>query len=315
MKRSVIPFLCFFLLVHLVHAQQNAQFTNFLFNSFALQPAQAGLNKCLDARVGYRNQWVGFENNPRTVFISAHQRIDKISREKGIIHGVGLVLEADNTGFTSRTTMNAVYAIHVPITRKTRISFGVGLGALQYRFDASGVRVLGPNTGVDPAIDNSQAEFSFPDIKAGIWLYNKYWFAGLSGHHVTGHTFDNIGADLQIQPNFNLMAGRIFSGGNKLSYIPATQLKFTGNSTPSIDVNFWVDYDDAIALGVAFRSEDAVAGMLKFSFLDYFTVAYAYDITYSRVRLGSSNSHEIILGLSACPRNQKAGFVPCNAYD
>lgn len=297
------------------NAQQNAQFTNFLFNSFALHPSQAGLQKCLDARVGYRTQWVGFENNPQTLFVSAHQRLDKISREKGVIHGVGIIIEGDNTGFTSRTALHAVYAIHLPITRKTRISFGVGVGALQYRFDGSQIRVLGPNTGPDPVLQNSGAELAFPDIMAGVWLYSKYWFAGFSGHHLTAPVFDDIGTDIQMQPNFNLTAGRVFPGGNKMSYIPAAQLKFTGNSTPSFDVNFWADYDNVVALGVAFRSEDAVAGMLKFSFLDYFTVAYAYDVTYSKVRLGSSNSHEIILGISACPRKQKAGFVPCNAYD
>ncbi len=313
--RKLFLLFVLFISCSLVNAQQNAQFTNFLFNSFALQPAQAGLQKCLDARVGYRNQWVGFENNPQTLFISAHQRIDKISKEKGVIHGVGLIIEGDNTGFTGRTSLHAVYAVHLPITRKTRISFGVGLGALQYRFDASQVRVLGPNSAGDPILNGSQAEFAFPDIKAGIWLYGKYWFAGISGHHLTNPTFNDIGEDVQMQPNFNMMAGRIFPGGDKMSYIPAAQLKFTGNSTPSLDVNFWADYDDVVALGVAFRSEDAVAGMLKFSFLDYFTVAYAYDVTYSKVRLGSSNSHEIILGISACPRNQKVGFVPCNAYD
>jgi len=316
MKKQLVISILFLATSFSIKAQQNAQFTNFLFNSFALQPAQAGLNKCLDARVGFRTQWVGFENAPRTLFLSAHQRLDRISREKGVIHGVGVIIEGDDTGFTGRTALHAVYAIHLPISRKTRISFGVGVGALQYRFDASAVRVISPSPVPDPALQSSQSQFALPDIKAGIWLYSKYWFAGFSGHNLTSPTFfDQEPEDIRIQPNFNLMAGRIFPGGDKMSYIPAAQLKFTGNSRPSIDVNFWADYDDVVALGVAFRSEDAVAGMLKFSFLDYFTLAYAYDFTYSRMRLGSSNSHEVILGISACPRNQKAGFVPCNAYD
>ena len=292
--------------------QQNAQFTNFLFNSFALNPAQAGLKKCLDARVGYRTQWVGFENNPKTIFLSAHQRIDAISNEKGVIHGAGLIVEGDNTGFTSRTAFHATYAIHLPLSRKTRLSFGVSLGAMQYRFDASQVFVSNP---ADPILQSSDTELVFPDIKAGIWLYSKYWFVGFSGSHLTNPTLDDIGTDVNMQPNFNLMAGRIYKSGERMSYIPAFQFKFTGNSTPSLDVNFWADYMNTVALGVAFRSEDAVAGMLKFSFLDYFTVAYAYDINYSKMRLGSSNGHEIILGISDCPRNQKVGFVPCNAYD
>jgi len=297
--------------------QQNAQFTNFLFNSFALNPAQAGLKKCLDARVGYRTQWVGFENNPKTLFVSAHQRIEAISNEKGIIHGAGIIIEGDDTGFTGRTSFNLAYAIHLPLTRKTRLSFGIALGALQYRFDASQVRIFSqnPNSAQDPIFLESQTELVFPDIKAGVWLYSEDWFVGFSGSHLTNPVLEDIGTDVTLQPNFNLMAGRIFESGEKMSYIPAAQLKFTSNSTPSLDVNFWADYMNKVALGVAFRSEDAVAGMIKFNFLEYFTLAYAYDITYSKIRLGSSNGHEVILGISACPRNQKVGFVPCNAYD
>src|SRR5690554_3287812 len=293
-------------------AQQNPQFTNFLFNAFGVNPANAGMKKCLDARVGYRTQWVGFENNPRTIFVNAHQRIESISKDRGIIHGIGLNIEADDTGPTSRTLMHANYAIHVPLTRKVRISFGVALGAFQYRLDASQLNVPDKS---DPVAMQSQSELIFPDIKAGVWLYSKDWFIRLSGAHLTNPMLQDIGIDTRLQPNFNLMTGYIFEGQDKMSYIPAAQFKFTGNSTPSIDVNFWADYDNRIALGVAFRSQDAVSGMLKFNFLDYFTIAYAYDFSYSKMRYGASSSHEIILGITACPRTQKVGFVPCNAYD
>jgi type IX secretion system PorP/SprF family membrane protein len=292
-------------------AQQIPQFSNFLFNAFQINPANAGLKDCLDARVGYRTQWGGFENNPRTVFASAHQRIEAISKEKGVIHGVGIILNGDNTGPTGRTSFHAAYAVHLRVTRRTRLSFGVGVGLFQYRFDLAQINV--PQAG-DPLLQNSETEFVFPDINAGLWLYGKDWFAGFSGGHLTNPRLSNIGESFDMRPHFNLMAGRIFSVGDKMSYIPALQFKFMGNSTPSLDVNFWADYDNLIALGVAFRSQDAVAGLLKFNFLDYFTIAYAYDFTYSRIRLGPSNAHEIILGISACPRNQKIGFVPCNAY-
>lgn len=295
-----------------VNGQQNAQFTNFLFNAFTINPANAGLKKCLDARVGYRTQWVGFEDNPKTVFVSAHQRIEAISNERGIIHGAGITIDGDNTGPSSRTALHLNYAIHLPLSRKVRLSFGVALGALQYRLDASKFNYHDPG---DPILEQSQSEIVFPDIKAGAWLYSKNWFVGFSGAHITNPTLKKIGEDVRLQPNFNLMAGRIFESGEKMSYIPAAELKFTGNSTPSLDVNFWADYDNRVAIGLGFRSQDAVSGMLKFNFLDYFTLAYAYDFTYSKVRYGSSNSHEIILGITACPRNQKVGFVPCSAYD
>jgi type IX secretion system PorP/SprF family membrane protein len=293
-------------------AQQNPQFTNFLFNSFAINPANAGLKECLDARIGYRTQWVGFENNPRTVFLSAHQRIKKISRDRGALHGAGLIVEADNTGPTARSLIHGAYSVHLPLSRKTRIAFGLAAGILQYRIDMSQVFVPQPN---DPILQQSANELVFPDIRFGIWLYSKRWFAGFSGGHMTNPTLNDIGQDTRLQPHFNLMGGRVLEGGDKLSYIPAAQFKFTGNSTPSLDVQFWADYDNTVGLGLGFRSEDAVYGMLKFNFLDHFTVAYAYDFTYSKMRLGSSNGHEIILGIYACSRKERVGFVPCAAYD
>ncbi len=297
--------------VHL-RAQQNAQYTNFLFNAFALNPANAGLKECLDTRLGYRTQWVGMDANPRTVSVTAHQRIKAISSDRGAIHGAGIVIEADNTGPTSRTKLGLAYAIHLPLSRKMRLAFGLGLGAFQYRFDASQIFVPNPN---DPVINQSQSEFVFPDIQAGAWLYTKNWFVGFAGDHLTNPTLNDIGTDVQIKPNFNLMMGRIYKGGDKMSYIPAALFKFVGNSKPALDVNFWADYDNRVALGLGFRSEDAVSGMMKFNFLDYFTLAYAYDFTYSRVRYGSANTHEIILGVTACPRNERVGFVPCAAYN
>lgn len=312
MKKIAVIALVLLFAASTSEAQQNAQFTNFLFNAFSINPANAGLKKCLDARVGYRTQWVGFDDNPKTVFVSAHQRIDAISNEKGVIHGVGINIQADNTGPTTRSALGVDYAIHLPLNRRVRIAFGVELGFLQYRVDASAFNYHDPG---DPVLQQSRSELVFPDIKAGIWLYSKYWFAGFSAAHLTNPTLKDIGLDTRLQPNFNLMTGRVFESGNKMSYIPAAQFKFTGNSTPSIDVNFWADYDNRVALGIAFRSQDAVSGMLKFNFLEYFTIAYAYDFTYSKIRYGASNSHEIILGISACPRNQRVGFVPCNAYD
>lgn len=292
--------------------QQNPQFSNFMFNAFAINPANAGLTECLDARIGYRVQWVGFENNPRTVFLTAHQRLKKLSKPKGVQHGVGVHIEADNTGPTGRTLIHGAYAIHLPLSRKTRIAFGVSAGMLQYRMDVSQFFV--PQAG-DPVLQNSQSEIVFPDIKFGLWMYNKEWFAGFSGGHMTSPTLNDIGIDTRLQTHYNLMAGRIYNGGEKMSYIPAGQFKFTRNSTPSLDVQMWADYDNTIAVGLGFRSEDAVSAMLKFNILDYITVAYAYDYSYSKMRFGGSNSHEIIIGVYSCPRKGRQGFVPCAAYD
>ena len=66
---------CFFYIVLLFgycisFAQQVPQYSNFLNNYFALNPALAGSNQCLNVKIGHRNQWVGFSGAPKTTFAS-----------------------------------------------------------------------------------------------------------------------------------------------------------------------------------------------------------------------------------------------------
>ena len=75
-------------------AQQVPQYSNFLNNYFALNPALAGSNQCLNVKIGYRNQWVGFQVHQNNIasFSSElkHKKI-KTLRSK---HGIGVMLKA-----------------------------------------------------------------------------------------------------------------------------------------------------------------------------------------------------------------------------
>lgn len=277
-----------------------------------LNPAVTGLNECLDVKLGYRVQWVGFDANPKTAFVTANGRIKSISKKNGTWHGVGIAVESDNTGPTSRTFIKGSYAIHLKLNHTTRLAMGIFLGAFQYRLDASKVRLYQPN---DPAIQGSSSNFLFPIITPGLWLYSKNYYLGVAYHHAKKLKLQGIGEDSYYYSTFNFIGGTILGNVHKISYIPALEVKATRNSKLAVDVNFWADYKNTISLGLGYRNEDAASGMLKFNFLKYFTLCYAYDFTLSPIKNGSSNTHEIILGFTACPRTLRQGFVPCAAYD
>lgn len=295
----------------MVFAQQDPQYTNFLFNNFAINPAVAGLNECLDVRGGYRQQWVGFEGNPRTIFIHANSRVNSWST-RDVFHGVGGFVESDITGPSSRLSIYGSYSLHLKISRKTKAAFGVHFGGVQYRLDASQLR---PGDPTDPAIGGSVSSIAAPDITPGIWVYGKDWYTGFSVRHIVEQQIENLGEESALIPHYSLIAGTVFGDEEQISYIPAIMAKFTRNTKPAVDVNFWADYKNTVAVGVAYRNEDAVAGMLKVNFLKYFTLTYAYDYTLSEIQTGASNTHEVMLGFLACPQNLRQGFVPCAAYD
>lgn len=293
-------------------SQQIPQYSHFLFNSFGINPATAGMKKCLDMRFGYRTQWVGFDGNPKTGFANINGSIkSKKKQTLTVKHGFGASVVTDETGPTSFTTVSGAYAIHLPLSRKTTLSFGTYIGVIQYRLDASKLRTQF----ADPAISNSSSSFIFPDISPGFWLYTKKGFFGGTLTHALANTIDGFGYNSTLARHYNFTAGRIWGDVDYISYVPAAQLKLVANSRPALDISLLADYKQSIAIGLLYRSSDAVAGLLKVNFLQYFTLAYAYDFTTSKVKLGSSNTHEIILGISACPKTAKRSMVPCGAYN
>lgn len=299
--------------------QQISQYTNFTFNYFQINPAVAGTQKCPDIRLGYRTQWVGFEGQPKTAYASVHAALggeNKINKSK---HGIGGFVESDSNGPLGRTALYLAYAYHFQFNRKWMMSAGLFLGFQQYRFNINEVSVENFN---DPALQGSSTSFVFPDITPGLYFYDKTWTFGVAVAHIIGNPIQNLGTtsnpevagDSRLRRHVSIMASKQLGKEDGFSYTPAVMMRFVGASTPAIDLNFLVEYKKKVGLGVAYRNGDALAGIFRLRFFKYFTAAYGFDFTTSRIRTASSNTHEITLGISICPKGAEQGKIPCAAY-
>ncbi len=299
-KLFFIPFLLFF---SLAKSQQIPQYTQFLFNHFGINPAVAGTSDCIDMRLGYRTQWVGFEGAPKTSFANLNARLPKFKRRGSIyrFHGVGLNVYSDNIGPASKTHVSLAYALNLKAGKRHRIAFGVFAGFDQYRFNASKVTLANTN---DDAINGSRAVFIIPDIQPGLLYYaeNRSSYISFTMAQILKNKI-KIFPDTRFTHHYILMAGKKWvSRDSELALTPSVALKFAPWSPLAIDVNVLFDYSARLQFGATWRNVDAVALMFKINFLRYFSFGYAFDFTTSRIRLASSNTHEIILGISACPR-------------
>jgi len=297
------------------NAQQTPQYTHYLFNHFAINPAVAGSKKCMDMRLGYRTQWTGFEGAPKTAIASLNGPMGVKDRSSfKTKHGVGGIIENDRADPFGRTSMQLAYAYHFPINRNRYASIGIFAGLTQFSFDASRLIIENPS---DPAITTSKNAFVIPEFNPGIWIYNDKSFFGASIIHLTANRIKDVGLNTQFEPHYYITYGRALKLGKEVQFRPSLMLKKTTASPFALDVNGLVDFKDVLTLGIAYRNTDAVAAMIKLKILRYFSVAYAYDFTTSDIRLSSSNTHEIIIGALSCPRPRvgKGGFIPCSAYD
>lgn len=296
-----------------ISGQQTTQYTHFVHNYFAFNPALAGSPSCMNFKLGFRSQWLGLEGAPTTGFGTLQARIKskktKINRN---YHGIGAMVEADNVGYFSRTTLQLAYSYHFQVLRNVTASIGVFAGFQQFRMDASKVLTINYD---DPALNSSASAFFIPYVTPGIFLSHDDWFAGLAIRQLVRNKWDKVvGTSSRNMHHQSLMGGKRFKLNKKINIIPAVMLKWSRFTMPSIDFNVMFEFKQNLELGLSWRNQDAVAALARIKFANYFSLAYAFDFTTSRLRIGNANTHELILGISACRHNTNNTFI-CPVFD
>ena len=131
MIRNLLHIALFILIGCPVFGQQTEHYTQYQFNQFAFNPAVAGTKACIDIRTGYRFQWVGIDGAPETGFVNAHGPLyfsKKRRNSFGPKSGIGAMVSRDAFGPFSFLQLHVAYALHLPIDRNWRLSFGLGFG-------------------------------------------------------------------------------------------------------------------------------------------------------------------------------------------
>jgi type IX secretion system PorP/SprF family membrane protein len=171
---------------------------------------------------------------------------------------------------------------------------GIFGGFMLYSFNASSLVTA---TSGDATINAATGKFIVPDFSPGIWLYSPQYYLGLSVKSIVGNT---------IFDKSNLTRHYYLTGGHKISakktpwaFIPSAFVRYSYAAPIGVDLNVMADYDDRVAFGISYRLTDGFAGLLKMNFKN-FTVGYSYDYTLSKLKIASSNTHEIMLSLKIC---------------
>lgn len=305
---------CLLVFALMGNAQQTPQYSQYMFNQFAINPALAGSKQCIDARIGYRKQWLNLDDAPTTAWVTVHGTFkNKQKPYQKSKHGFGAMVETDDTGPLGFTMFSVAYAYHLKLSNKYMASFGLYAGVQQQKIDAGKITLTDFN---DPAIGNGGSVFVAPEIWPGILLYNDNTFFGLSVRQVMGNKVSDFGIENKLVPHFLLNGGHRFRTSKDVAFMPSTLIKLTGAAPLAIDINMMMEYKKIFGLGVSYRNTDAFVAMLKVNFLRFFSLGYAYDITTSKLRVGSSNTHEIILGINACPPDDSRNkIVRCPAFE
>jgi len=144
------------------YAQQDAQYTQYMYNTININPAYAGSRGALSIFGLYRTQWVGLDGAPETSAFSINTPINN-SRL-----GVGLSLVNDKIGPTNDTDISADISYTVQTSADFKLSFGIKATGNLFNLD---INKLNPSQQGDPQFQDLDNKFS-PNIGAGIYWHS-----------------------------------------------------------------------------------------------------------------------------------------------
>jgi len=300
MKKIGLLLIAFAFSASTLIAQQDPQFTQFMYDRLSINPGFAGSQDAICATAIGRQQWTGFTGQPNTYLLNLSAPI------KSIKSGVGLSMFYDEIGPQNTFNLRLHYAYHLKISGATKLGLGVSLGfmssALNPDWVAYDYNSNGANTGIgtglgDPSIpQNSQTASTF-DASFGAYLYNPKYYVGISAGHLNEGDLSEM--NIQVARHYYFQAGYHFALTPQWQLTPNVLVKSDLAST-QLDVNATVMYDNKLWIGATYRLEDAIAPMAGYQYEfpsgnSNLRIGYSYDFTTSELNNYSSGSHELML--------------------
>ncbi|OHT47247.1 hypothetical protein B0A80_11295 [Flavobacterium tructae] len=284
MKKIIVMFL-FFTVV--CSAQQDAQYTQYMYNTMAINPAYAGSRGALSVFGLYRTQWVGLDGAPETSTFAINTPLNNSNL------GLGVSLVNDKIGPTNENTLSADLSYSVPTSETFKLSFGIKATANLFNLD---VNKLNPENQGDPQFQNLNNRIT-PNIGAGVYWHSDKAYLGLSIPNFieTNRFNDDDTAIFKDKINYYLMAGYVFDLDYYIKFKPALLTKMVQGAPLQVDVSGNFMFNDKFVIGLAYRWSASVSAMAGFQITDGLYVGYGYDHETTNLRRYNSGSHEVFL--------------------
>lgn len=315
MKKVII--LALLLSISLIgKSQQDAQYSQYMFNGIYINPAYAGYKEELNLHSFYRNQWTNIKGSPKSMSLA----VDAIANDGNV--GLALQVASDKLGAQNTLSAYANYAYRLKLNSNddSRLAFGLGLGVVQNGVNGS---LLDPIDADDRNIQTATYTNVLPDARTGVYYSNSKWYLGFSVDNLIAQYLvkpkDQILYYPVQKPHYYLTAGMLLPLNQSIQFKPSFLLKDDRGGPTSLDLNAFVLFADRVWLGAAYRTavklydksylqrdlekRNSIVATTEIFVGPQFRIGYAYDYGISKFSTYSGGSHEISIGFYIKSKN------------
>ena len=233
------------------YGQQDAQYTQFMFNKIAFNPAYAGSQDAPCFAGIYRTQWVNLEGAPTSQNFSFHAPV--FNKKVGL----GLNLHHDKIGPTQSWYYSMMYAYRIKM-KKGNLSIGMQALIRDYQVNWQEVTAIHSGDALYGVNENSKL---IPNFGIGAYYHNNSFYIGLSIPRMLNGDLTFKKDNNTSQTNYAkeeehsfLMAGIIIPLNHTIKFKPAALIKYTPNAPLDIDLHAGIIFYDRLNLGLTYRA-------------------------------------------------------------
>lgn len=287
-----------------MHSQQDAQYTQYMYNMHILNPAYAGSEGTLNISVLGRNQWVGIDGAPKTLTAS-------INAPVGRNVGLGFSEIADKIGPVKEQNVYADFSYNLQVGDYSNLALGIKGGFTFLNADLVGLD-LGDNVSDDAFLEN--IDRTMGNVGVGLFYYSDKFYLGASVPNLlkslqfkkkNGYIYDYKAIE---ELHYFITSGYIFEVSNNLKLKPSIMAKAVNGAPLSLDFSGNALINDKLEFGLSWRLDDSVSAMFNVLVSPNTRIGYAYDYTLSNLGDFNSGSHEVFLLFNIS--NSRAGLSP-----
>ena len=276
-----------------IKAQQDAQFTQYMYNTINVNPAYAGSRQSMSIFALHRSQWVGLDGAPVTNTASINTPINN-SRV-----GLGVSVINDKIGPSDENNLAVDFSYNIDTSDKFKLAFGIKASANLLNVNFNKLNQYDAN---DYSFENNIDNKFSPNIGVGFYWYSDRAYIGLSAPNLleTKHfdKYAGTGANSYIareRINYYLTAGHVFDLDYNLKFKPAMLVKLVQGAPLQVDVSANFLINEKFTIGAAYRWSAALSALVGFQISDSLFIGYGYDLETTRLANYNSGSHEVFL--------------------
>jgi len=233
--KKIIILIAILLSQILCFAQQDSQYTQYMYNTVNVNPAYAGSRETLSVFLLHRNQWVGLDGAPVTNNLSLNTPLGDSN------FGLGFSIVNDRIGPTTENAISADLAYFIQVSNNYKLSLGMKGTANFFNLDVNKLNIYNQN---DPQFQNLNSEFT-PNVGAGLYLFSDNTYFGISVPNLfeTKHFDDNSIAITREKMHYYVLAGHVFDISDNLKFKPAFLSKIVEGAPLQLDItaNFLIN--------------------------------------------------------------------------